>query len=71
MTVVQNPLTSLADDAASAFEDQTTVAAKRIGATLSEVRTSHMPQQSQPAAVDKVSLEAVRTISAQKLDLIA
>ncbi|WP_252273347.1 alpha/beta hydrolase [Pseudomonas subflava] len=40
-------------------------AAKRIGATLTELRTSHVPQQSQPAAVAKVILEAVRSVDAQ------
>lgn len=40
-------------------------AAKRIGATLTELHTSHVPQQSQPAAVAKVILEAVRSVDAQ------
>lgn len=40
-------------------------AAKRIGATLSELRTSHVPQQSKPAEVAKVILEAVRSVDAQ------
>lgn len=40
-------------------------AAKRIGATLTELRTSHVPQQSQPAAVAKVILDAVRSVDAQ------
>lgn len=39
--------------------------AKRIGATLTEVNASHVPQQSQPAAVAKVILEAVRSVDAQ------
>jgi pimeloyl-ACP methyl ester carboxylesterase len=40
-------------------------AAKRIGATLSELRTSHVPQQSQPDAVAEVILEAVRSVGEQ------
>lgn len=39
--------------------------AKRIGATLTEVNASHVPQQSQPAAVAKVILEAVRSVDTQ------
>ncbi|MFP6799955.1 MAG: alpha/beta hydrolase [Pseudomonas sp.] len=38
-------------------------AAKRIGATLSELRTSHVPQQSKPAEVAKVILTAVHSVS--------
>lgn len=40
-------------------------AAKRIGATLAELPTSHVPQQSQPDAVAEVILEAVRSVGAQ------
>lgn len=40
-------------------------AAKRIGATLSELRTSHVPQQSQPAEVAKVILQAVQSVGGQ------
>jgi pimeloyl-ACP methyl ester carboxylesterase len=40
-------------------------AAKRIGATLTELRTSHVPQQSQPAEVAKVILNAVRSVGEQ------
>lgn len=40
-------------------------AAKRIGATLAELRTSHVPQQSQPAEVAKVILEAVKKVGEQ------
>lgn len=40
-------------------------AAKRIGATLTELRTSHVPQQSQPAAVAKVILKAVSSAGEQ------
>jgi len=40
-------------------------AAKRIGATLAELRTSHVPQQSQPDAVAEVILEVVRSVSEQ------
>lgn len=39
--------------------------AKRISATLTELRTSHVPQQSQPADVAKVILEAVQHAGAQ------
>lgn len=39
--------------------------AKRIGATLAELRTSHVPQQSQPAEVAEVILEAVRSVGDQ------
>ncbi|WNF47982.1 alpha/beta hydrolase [Pseudomonas sp. SG20056] len=39
--------------------------AKRIGATLTELGTSHVPQQSQPGEVAKVILEAVRSVDAQ------
>lgn len=39
--------------------------AKRIGATLAELRTSHVPQQSQPDAVAKVIVEAVRSVGEQ------
>lgn len=39
--------------------------AKRIGATLTELRTSHVPQQSQPAEVAKVILKAVRSVGEQ------
>lgn len=39
--------------------------AKRIGATLSEVNSSHVPQQSQPAVVAKVILDAVHEVAAQ------
>jgi pimeloyl-ACP methyl ester carboxylesterase len=38
-------------------------AAKRIGAQLTELRTSHVPQQSQPEAVAEVILKAVRSVS--------
>ncbi|MBD9463237.1 alpha/beta hydrolase [Pseudomonas sp. Pdm06] len=40
-------------------------AAKRIGATLAQVHTSHVPQQSQPAEVAKVILEAVKSVGEQ------
>jgi pimeloyl-ACP methyl ester carboxylesterase len=40
-------------------------AARRIGATLAEVRTSHVPQQSQPAEVAKVILDAVQSVATQ------
>ncbi|MGF0337953.1 alpha/beta hydrolase [Ectopseudomonas toyotomiensis] len=40
-------------------------AAKRIGATLTELRTSHVPQQSQPAEVAEVILQAVRSVGNQ------
>ncbi|MCY1348777.1 Pyrethroid hydrolase [compost metagenome] len=40
-------------------------AAKRIGATLTELRASHVPQQSQPAEVAEVILKAVRSVGAQ------
>lgn len=40
-------------------------AAQRIGATLTELRTSHVPQQSQPAEVAKVILEAVNSVDKQ------
>ncbi|NQD96161.1 alpha/beta hydrolase, partial [Pseudomonas sp. CrR25] len=40
-------------------------AAKRIGATLTELRTSHVPQQSQPAEVAEVILKAVRSVDAK------
>ena len=40
-------------------------AAKRIGATLSEVHTSHVPQQSQPAEVAAVILKAVHSVGKQ------
>ncbi len=40
-------------------------AAKRIGATLTELRTSHVPQQSQPAEVAKVILKAVSSVGEQ------
>lgn len=36
--------------------------AKRIGATLTELDTSHVPQQSQPGEVAKVILKAVRSV---------
>ena len=39
--------------------------AKRIGAQLNELHTSHVPQQSQPAEVAKVILEAVRSDGGQ------
>ena len=39
--------------------------AKRIGANLSEVNTSHVPQQSQPAEVAKVILAAVHEVATQ------
>lgn len=39
--------------------------AKRIGATLREVNSSHVPQQSQPAEVAKVILEAVHEVAGQ------
>jgi len=39
--------------------------AKRIGATLSEVNSSHVPQQSQSAEVAKVILDAVHEVAAQ------
>jgi pimeloyl-ACP methyl ester carboxylesterase len=40
-------------------------AAKRIGANLAELRTSHVPQQSQPDAVAEVILKAVRSVGEQ------
>ncbi|MBV7562717.1 alpha/beta hydrolase [Pseudomonas sp. sia0905] len=40
-------------------------AAKRIGATLSEVNASHVPQQSQPAEVAEVILDAVHKVATQ------
>lgn len=40
-------------------------AATRIGATLAELRTSHVPQQSQPDEVAEVILEAVRSVGEQ------
>lgn len=40
-------------------------AAKRIGAQLTELRTSHVPQQSQPDAVAEVILKAVRSVGEQ------
>lgn len=40
-------------------------AAKRIGATLTELRTSHVPQQSQPAEVAQVILKAVQSVAQQ------
>lgn len=40
-------------------------AAKRINAQLTELGTSHVPQQSQPAAVAEVILEAVRSVGEQ------
>lgn len=40
-------------------------AAKRIGATLVELSTSHVPQQSQPAKVAEVILQAVRRVGDQ------
>lgn len=40
-------------------------AAKRIGATLTELSSSHVPQQSKPAEVAKVILEAVRSVDQQ------
>jgi pimeloyl-ACP methyl ester carboxylesterase len=40
-------------------------AAKRIGASLAELPTSHVPQQSQPAEVAAVILKAVRSSGAQ------
>lgn len=39
--------------------------AKRIGARLTELRTSHVPQQSQPAEVAQVILKAVRSVGEQ------
>jgi len=39
--------------------------AKRIAAHLSEVNSSHVPQQSQPAEVAKVILEAVHEVATQ------
>jgi len=39
--------------------------AKRIGAQLTELPTSHVPQQSQPAEVAKVILKAVHSVAAQ------
>ncbi|CAD5106196.1 alpha/beta hydrolase [Zestomonas carbonaria] len=39
--------------------------AKRIGAKLTELRTSHVPQQSQPSEVAEVILEAVRSVGEQ------
>ena len=39
--------------------------AKRIGAQLTELPTSHVPQQSQPAEVAEVILEAVRSVGDQ------
>lgn len=40
-------------------------AAKRIGATLAELHTSHVPQQSQPAEVAAVILKAVKSVGEQ------
>lgn len=40
-------------------------AARRIGANLSEVKSSHVPQQSQPAEVAQVILTAVHEVAAQ------
>ncbi|TBU73256.1 alpha/beta hydrolase [Phytopseudomonas daroniae] len=40
-------------------------AAKRIGATLTELRTSHVPQQSKPEEVAEVILNAVRNAGEQ------
>lgn len=40
-------------------------AAKRIGATLTELHTSHVPQQSRPAEVAEVILNAVRNAGEQ------
>lgn len=40
--------------------------AKRIGAKLSELPTSHVPQQSRPAEVAEVILEAVRSVDEQR-----
>ncbi|CAH0273154.1 MULTISPECIES: alpha/beta hydrolase [unclassified Pseudomonas] len=40
-------------------------AAKRIGANLSEVNSSHVPQQSQPAEVAQVILKAVHEVATQ------
>jgi pimeloyl-ACP methyl ester carboxylesterase len=40
-------------------------AAKRIGASLAELPTSHVPQQSQPAEVAAVILKAVRSSGVQ------
>ncbi len=39
--------------------------AKRIGATLSEVNASHVPQHSQPAEVAKLIPDAVHEVGAQ------
>ncbi len=39
--------------------------AKRIGAQLSELNTSHVPQQSQPAEVAEVILKAVKSVENQ------
>lgn len=39
--------------------------AKRIGASLTELHTSHVPQQSQPAQVAEVILKAVRSVGEQ------
>jgi pimeloyl-ACP methyl ester carboxylesterase len=55
----------LATDDRMIHPDVQRSSAKRIGATLSEVNASHVPQQSQPAAVAKVILEAVRSVDAQ------
>lgn len=40
-------------------------AAKRIGTHLSEVHSSHVPQQSQPAEVAQVILKAVHEVATQ------
>jgi pimeloyl-ACP methyl ester carboxylesterase len=40
-------------------------AAKRIGATLAEVKSSHVPQQSQPTQVAAVILNAVHSVAQQ------
>ncbi|OLU33880.1 alpha/beta hydrolase [Pseudomonas sp. PA27(2017)] len=42
--------------------------AKRIGATLGEVNSSHVPQQSRPAEVAKVILEAVHAVAGDDRD---
>lgn len=39
--------------------------ARRIGAKVTTLPTSHVPQQSRPADVAKVILDAVQTVKAQ------
>lgn len=55
----------LASDDRMIHPDVQRSAAKRIGANLTELHASHVPQQSQPAEVAKVILKAVRNVAQQ------